>query len=139
MSPDGAVLTDESRDDPGRPQEEFANRPEIDRAQLRDLFVGLASARGYSRLKLVFADGHEESDLDLVVGADGAWSKVRPSLSDTKPYYSGIGGPDCYIPGVDNRYDKLSKHVGQGMCLNLGEEKGMMCQRNSNSTMQHIS
>ena len=38
IGPDGVVLMDESRGDPGRPGE-FANRPEIDRSQLRDLLL----------------------------------------------------------------------------------------------------
>ncbi|KAK8001049.1 hypothetical protein PG991_013271 [Apiospora marii] len=149
ISPDGKVLMDESRGDPGRPGE-FANRPEIDRTQLRDLLLNSLAPDAVtwgcqllkiqtqedSKLKLAFADGHEESDLDLVVGADGAWSKVRPSLSETVPSYSGVGGLDCYIPDVDTRYDELSKHVGQGMCLNLGSQKGIMCQRNSNGNIQ---
>ncbi|KAK8099645.1 FAD/NAD(P)-binding domain-containing protein [Apiospora kogelbergensis] len=149
IAPDGEVLMDESRGDPGRP-DEFANRPEIDRTQLTDLLLGSLPPEAVkwgcrllkiqelenSKLNLVFADGHEEPDIDLVVGADGTWSKVRPFLSDTTPSYSGIGGLDCYIPSVDSRYPGLSEHVGQGMCLNLGSQKGIMCQRNSNGNIQ---
>lgn len=149
ISPDGTVLMDESRGDPGRPGE-FGNRPEIDRSQLRDLLLDSLApdavrwacdmlkiqTQEASKLKLAFADGHEEFDLDLVVGADGAWSKVRQCLSETVPSYSGIGGLDCYIPNVDTRYAELSNHVGQGMCLNLGSDKGIMCQRNSNGNIQ---
>ncbi|KAI1643792.1 FAD/NAD(P)-binding domain-containing protein [Daldinia loculata] len=148
FSSDGTVLMDESRGEPGRPGE-FADRPEIDRTQLRDLILDSLSpetvhfdsklvkihTQENSKLTLVF-DNHEETDFDLVVGADGAWSKVRPSISDTEPFYSGIAGLDCRIPDVDAKHPKLSAHVGQGMCLNLGSNKGLMCQRNGDGTVQ---
>ncbi|KAK6952759.1 hypothetical protein Daesc_005053 [Daldinia eschscholtzii] len=149
FSPDGTVLMDESRGEPGRPGE-FADRPEIDRAQLRDLILDSLepgtvhfnskllkiNTQENSKLTLVFADGREVTDFDLVVGADGAWSKVRPSISDTEPFYSGIAGLDCRISDVDAKHPELSAHVGQGMCLNLGSNKGLMCQRNGDGTVQ---
>ncbi|KAJ4288092.1 hypothetical protein N0V90_012109 [Kalmusia sp. IMI 367209] len=149
FSPDGTVLMDESRGDPGRPAEEFANRPEIDRSQLRDLLLDSLTPDTVqwnsklvrieegtdSKLSLILAD-RTEAGFDLVVGADGAWSKVRPSLSEAKPFYSGIGGLDCRISNVDQSHPELSAHVGNGMCLNLGSDKGLMCQRNSDGAVQ---
>lgn len=149
FTPDASVLMDESRGEPGRPGE-FANRPEIDRTQLRDLLLDSLTAdtvrwdsgllqvetQEDSKIKLTFSDNHEESGFDLVVGADGAWSKVRPSVSDVKPAYSGIGGLDCRISDVDARFEHLATHVGQGMCLNLGSNKGLMCQRNGDGAIQ---
>lgn len=148
FSPDGAILMDESRGDPGRP-EEFADRPEIDRTELRNLLLDSLAPDTLqwnskllriedgpeSKLALVFAD-RTEADFDLVVGADGAWSKVRPSLTDTEPFYSGIGGLDCRLSDVDHMHPKLSSHVGKGMCLNLGSNKGLMCQRNGDGGVQ---
>ncbi|KAI0121840.1 FAD/NAD(P)-binding domain-containing protein [Daldinia grandis] len=148
FSSDGTVLMDESRGEPGRPGE-FADRPEIDRTQLRDLILDSLTlgtvhfdsrlvklhTQDNSKLTLVF-DNREENDFDLVVGADGAWSKVRPSISNTEPFYSGIAGLDCRILDVDAKHPKLSAHVGQGMCLNLGSNKGLLCQRNGDGTVQ---
>ncbi|KAF1949862.1 FAD/NAD(P)-binding domain-containing protein [Byssothecium circinans] len=148
FSPDGTSVMDESKGEGGRPGE-FANRPEIDRRQLRKLLLdSLApgTVRWKSRLlrvqecqssklSLVFSD-RTEAGFDLVVGADGAWSKVRPSLTDTEPFYSGIGGLDCRITDVDIRHPELSAHVGKGMCLNLGSDKGLMCQRNGDGAIQ---
>lgn len=148
-SPDGTVLMDESRGEPGRPGE-FANRPEIDRTQLRNLLLDSLAPdtvhwnsrllkihnQTNSKLTLLFANDHEESDFDLVVGADGAWSKVRPNVSGIEPSYSGISGLDCRLSDIDTRFEKLSAHVGQGMCLNLGSDKGLLCQRNADGAVQ---
>ena len=70
------------------------DRPEIDRAVLRDILldsVEPASIQWNRKLVRVEPDGSRfdlhftngvEKGFDLVVGADGAWSKVRPLLSD---------------------------------------------------------
>ncbi|KAH8722620.1 hypothetical protein GQ44DRAFT_751365 [Phaeosphaeriaceae sp. PMI808] len=148
FTPDGTSIMDESRGQGGRP-ESFANRPEIDRRQLRNLLLDslapdtvhwnskLVQVRDSqdSKLSLVFVD-RTEVGFDLVVGADGAWSKVRLTLSNTEPVYSGIAGLDCRISDVDDTHPELSAHVGKGMCLNLGSKKGMMCQRNGDGAVQ---
>ena len=80
-------------------------QPEIDRKALRDILLNSIpsdSIRWNKKLVCVnpsktlkdkydihFTDSVEK-DFDLVIGADGAWSKVRPLLTDQRPYYSGI-------------------------------------------------
>lgn len=83
---------------------EGRDAPEIDRLQLRQLLLdslpahkvrwgspvasvekiadrsGKPNNKGYT---IHFADGTLVSDFCLVVGADGAWSKVRPLVSQT--------------------------------------------------------
>ncbi|KAF2686348.1 FAD/NAD(P)-binding domain-containing protein [Lentithecium fluviatile CBS 122367] len=149
ITPDGIVLLDESSPGKAHRPSEFANRPEIDRKDLRNMLLDSLSPGTVhwnskllrvddgpdSKVQLIFADGGEVG-FDLVVGADGAWSRVRPSLTDTEPFYSGIGGLDCRIPDVDLMHPELSAHVGKGMCLNLGSDKGIMCQRNGDGAVQ---
>lgn len=79
------------------------DRPEIHRETVRDLLLDslsegtvcwgakLIAARplGNGRHELTFADG-STATTDLLVGADGAWSRVRPLLSDATPVYSGL-------------------------------------------------
>jgi 2-polyprenyl-6-methoxyphenol hydroxylase-like FAD-dependent oxidoreductase len=72
-----------------------AGRPEIDRLQLRQILLNsipkekirwgaslktVASGKNGAPV-LTFTDGSTASGFDLVVGADGAWSKVRPAVS----------------------------------------------------------
>ncbi|KAF2756231.1 FAD/NAD(P)-binding domain-containing protein [Pseudovirgaria hyperparasitica] len=149
IAPDGTTLMDESRGDEGRPADEFANRPEIDRRQLRSMLLDSLNDSVIQwkskllrvednpgqKLKLHFADRTEEG-FDFVIGADGAWSKVRSLLSDVKPFYSGVGGLECHITDADAKHPMLAQHVGNGMCLNLGSDKGIMCQRNGDGGIQ---
>ena len=74
-------------------------RPEIDRVKLRMILlesIPEGVIRWNHRLRkvdddlcLYFEHGIEKG-FDLVVGADGAWSKVRPLLSQKQPFYSGM-------------------------------------------------
>ena len=83
-----------------------------------------------SQHKLLFANGHEET-VDLVIGADGAWSTVRSLLSPAKPVYSGITFIDLTITSVDTLYPAIASIVRQGMALILSDGKGIILQRNS--------
>jgi len=97
----------------GNPEKSTTGRPEIDRPKLRQiLFESLPEHTVKWRHKLTrleregntggltlhFADQPSQTGFDLIVGADGAWSKVRPLLSETKPIYSGIAGHAFRIP-----------------------------------------
>ena len=79
---------------------------------------------------MLFANGHEET-VDLVIGADGAWSTVRSLLSPAKPVYSGITFIDLTITSVDTLYPAIASIVRQGMALVLSDGKGIILQRNS--------
>ena len=79
-----------------------ASRPEIDRPRLRDLLLDSLAAGtvrwGYNLSSVEAADERSDHLLHfengrsvragLLVGADGIWSRVRPSpVSDAKPEY----------------------------------------------------
>jgi 2-polyprenyl-6-methoxyphenol hydroxylase-like FAD-dependent oxidoreductase len=80
----------------------ISQRPEIDRAQLRTMllsslalptvqwgrrFVVLSDAN--ARKRIHFEEG-PTTDVDLVVGADGTRSHVRPFVTGQAPEYSGV-------------------------------------------------
>ena len=147
--PQGRILLNEEQEGGGSRHSEFEGRPEIDRKKLRDLLLDSLDPStvswgrvllkverdGAGQNTLWFADGVEHG-FNLVVGADGAWSKVREALTDQKPLYSGVGGLDLRIRDIDQRYPKLARRVGKGMCLTLGESRGLMAQRNGDGSMR---
>lgn len=99
------------------------DRPEIDRTKLREILLDSIPEgiiRWNSNLRTIdqerslhFAHGIEK-DFDLVVGADGGWSKIRDILTPVKPFHSGIGGVDIKINDIDTKHPELSKRVGRG-------------------------
>lgn len=114
-------------------------RPEIDRPVLRELLYdsldagtvkwGHKLAKVDEDLVLHFSDGSTASDFDLIVGADGAWSKVRPLLSDAKPYYSGIAGHSFNIPHANAHHPELSELVNRGSLFSWSDGKSIMVQQ----------
>ncbi|MGX9890299.1 FAD-dependent oxidoreductase [Streptomyces sp. NPDC002276] len=138
LDPDGTVLRDWL---PG--PDDLAN-PEIDRGQLRDLLIGTLDAldarwgQGVTRVVpgardgvlVEFADGRQES-YDLVVGADGAWSRVRPAVSPVVPHYTGVTSIETSLDDVDTRHPDLARLIGDGSVAVYGANRGIVAQRNS--------
>jgi len=71
-----------------------------------------------------------ENDIDLVVGADGAWSRVRPLVTDENPFYPGITLIELWSLNVEEKNSWLSKYVGKGSCVMFDEGRGVLSQRN---------
>ncbi|MFE4588153.1 FAD-dependent oxidoreductase [Streptomyces laurentii] len=135
LDPDGTVLRD------WRPHPDDRAHPEIDRGQLRDLLLGPLDVRwGRGVTEVVpgardgvlvrFADGREET-FDLVVGADGAWSRVRPAVSPVTPHYTGVTFVETSLDDVDTRHPALARLIGDGSVGVYGVNRGLVAQRNS--------
>lgn len=113
-------------------------RPEIDRELLRKLLCESLPPDtirwGYhllgisDDLTLHFEQG-DVSGFNLVVGADGAWSKVRPLLTDIRPHYSLIGGFKFNISDVKNRFPDLYKLVNRGSVFSFSDHRALMFQQ----------
>jgi len=67
--------------------------------------------------------------VDLVVGADGAWSQIRNLLTNVKPYYAGTQCITLDIPQLTARYPRLDALVGRGSFSALGLRHAVMSQR----------
>jgi 2-polyprenyl-6-methoxyphenol hydroxylase-like FAD-dependent oxidoreductase len=122
------------------------DRPETDRGQLRGMLLKSlpdkvvrwgARVIGVMLLPedgcmLNFADGSSER-FDLVVGADGTWSKVRPLLSDAIPKYTGVLVIEFGIDNVDERYPDTAEMAGRGLTFALGDSKALVAHRAANA------
>lgn len=122
-------------------------RPEIDRIVLRQMLLSslppsiIRWGKRASRVSVgsvEFEDGSVESGFDLIVGADGAWSKVRPLLTHIPPFYSGISGFDIRLHDVDRRHPEISAMVGRGSLFVFGEEdrQAILHQRNGDGSIR---
>ncbi|KAF1998410.1 FAD/NAD(P)-binding domain-containing protein [Amniculicola lignicola CBS 123094] len=112
----------------GRKVNNLQEAPEIDRAVLRRILMeslpqGIVRWNHHlthittpadSSPVLHFRNGAIESGYDLIVGADGAFSKVRSVLSDVKPFHSGYGGYWLTLPSVPTTSPALDKLVNKG-------------------------
>lgn len=77
---------------------------------------------------LTFADGSHATATTLV-GADGAWSKVRGLVSDAKPVYAGMSYIDTFLHDVDERHASTAAVVGDGAMYALIPGKGFLVHR----------
>ena len=87
---------------------------------------------------LIFTDDSKET-FDLVVGADGAWSVVRPLLTPNQPVYTGICFIDATISDIDNRFPSLSAAAGPGSVVSLAHNKTILTQRQSHGYLRIYS
>jgi 2-polyprenyl-6-methoxyphenol hydroxylase-like FAD-dependent oxidoreductase len=67
---------------------------------------------------LTFADG-STGTTDLLVGVDGAWSKVRPLVSEAKPACVAITHIEMYLFDSDNHHKASAEAVGGGSLFAL--------------------
>lgn len=135
LDADGTVLRD------WRPRPNERANPEIDRGQLRDLLLGPLDVQwGRAVTQVVpgtrdgvlvqFADGRQET-FDLVVGADGAWSRIRPAVSPATPHYTGVTSVETSLDDVDARHPDLARLIGDGSVALYGVNRSLVAQRNS--------
>ena len=149
VAADGEVLWDDNDTVPKTEPGTVGDKPEIDRIQLRNLLLDSVQPDtvrwGMKLQKVVSGEGATydlhftdttERGFDLVVGADGAWSKIRSVLTETMPYYSGISAVELWAMDVDNKHPWLSKYVGSGSCFMFDEGRALLCQRNGSGNVR---
>ncbi|MFI6316977.1 FAD-dependent oxidoreductase [Nonomuraea sp. NPDC050556] len=111
------------------PVEGAGNAPEIDRGQLRDLFLdALAPDTIRWGHPVTSADALTE-DFDLVIGADGTWSRIRPALSTATPIYTGDLLVETFLDA--DRHPEVALMVGNGTLAAKSGRLMLSAQRNS--------
>jgi 2-polyprenyl-6-methoxyphenol hydroxylase-like FAD-dependent oxidoreductase len=137
----GTVLLDQPDDGTG-------SRPEVQRGQLRQLLLdslpdGIVRwghkvtgvrALDKARHEVRFADG-STAITSLLIGADGAWSRVRPVLSDAAPAYVGITSVESFLFDAASRHRAAAEAVGAGSLFALAPGKGFVAQREGDGTL----
>jgi 2-polyprenyl-6-methoxyphenol hydroxylase-like FAD-dependent oxidoreductase len=126
------------------------DRPEVDRGQLRDLLIDSLPAgtvRWGHTVTAVRADpgrpGRHVVELagggcvttGLLIGADGAWSKVRPLVSTAWPAYAGVSFVEVDLFDADTRHPAQAAAMGPGMMFALRGETGMLGHRETDGSL----
>jgi 2-polyprenyl-6-methoxyphenol hydroxylase-like FAD-dependent oxidoreductase len=122
------------------PQGQEDDRPEVDRTLLRQMLIDslddgvirwdsrvTAIEPGDGGYAVVTGAGRETFDL---VGADGAWSRVRPLVSPAVPDYGGVTFVEMGIDEVDTRYPEIAAFIGRGKMFAFGHNRTLIAQRN---------
>jgi len=126
-------------DVPPHPGEEM-DRPEIDRGVLRELLLSAlptdcvvwnskverVEPDDGGRHRLVFQDG-TDAEADIVIGADGAWSRVRKALSSNSPFYTGVTFMEGWLESPSAAQVDL---VGKGSMFAFGGPEAIVAQKN---------
>lgn len=137
---DGKILFDRPSD---------GSRPEVERGALRRMLIDSlpadsirwgkklqsVSALDKGRHQLLFADGFT-ANTELLVGADGAWSRVRPLLTEAQPAYVGTSFIETRLSGNNSRHRATAELVGAGTLMAVAPGKGILAHRHADGTLQ---
>ncbi|QWF82993.1 FAD-dependent oxidoreductase [Amycolatopsis sp. CA-230715] len=138
---DGTVVFEKADDGTG-------GRPEVQRGELRQLLldslppgtvewgrkVDGVRDLGDGRHEVGFTDG-TTTETSLLVGADGAWSRVRPLLSGAVPAYTGDTFVETWLHDADERHPVAAKTVGGGTLIAAEQDRAINAHRERGGTL----
>jgi 2-polyprenyl-6-methoxyphenol hydroxylase-like FAD-dependent oxidoreductase len=131
-----------------QPDKGNGGRPEVPRGDLRRILLDslpagtvrwghkttAVSPLGDGRHEVTFANGTTVTT-ELLIGADGAWSKVRPLLSGVKPEYLGTAFIETFLFDSETRHKASAEAVGSGTMMAIAPGKGIMAHCEANGTL----
>jgi 2-polyprenyl-6-methoxyphenol hydroxylase-like FAD-dependent oxidoreductase len=131
----------------GGEKESPYTRPEIDRERLKEILLESVPEeyvrwgwhlREVTKDGMLKFDGREEMEgpFDLIVGADGGWSKVRARLNGLKPAYSGVSGYEMEIKEPAKTCPHVDKMIGRGSYFSWSDQKFLDGQRMGNNSIK---
>ncbi|GBQ35868.1 FAD-dependent monooxygenase [Gluconacetobacter azotocaptans] len=116
------------------------DRPEIDRTALRRILLASVApgtvrwGQGIETVAPSQGGGYDVTHpggvetFDIVVGADGAWSRARRLLSAQRPVYEGVALVDYSVE--ESAHPSVGALVGRGKMMAVGENRALIGQRN---------
>lgn len=122
-------------------------RPEIDRGTLRDILLEslksdtivwnkqvLSILKNQNSWHLNFKD-NTTSDVDILIGADGGNSKIRPLITQSNPIYSGITIIEGSIYNSEKNCPKIHEILKGGKIFAFGNEQSIIVSSKGDGSM----
>lgn len=123
-------------------------RPEVNRGDLRKMLIDSLPAGAIrwghkavrvdaatsDRPEVVFCNGSSLA-ADLVVGADGAWSAVRPAVSGAEPVYTGTCFVTIQSPSGKQLSPRSRALTGNGTLMAVAPGQGILVHHNADGTL----
>ena len=133
-----------------KPHEDFGNkyfRPEIDRGPLRNMLLQslqpetvvwdshfISMEKQNEGWILHFKNGLSAA-ADIVIAADGANSKIRPYITNIKPFYSGITMIEGNVYNAENATPRIHALTNGGKIMAFGNTKNILLGQKGNGDL----
>lgn len=81
-------------------------------------------------------DNSNVTIVDIVIGADGAFSKVRPLVTDITAEYTGLSMVEIHVKDAATTHSELAEYNGRGKMFALADHKAIIGQLNGDGTIR---